>query len=92
MPSPKLERDHKSCSDWRRSQTAALPVDAHDDARDDAHDADALPVDAHQKVREETLVETQLPAFLHVGKAKEETQDYQNDKLMINIIHIHVCY
>ena len=51
-----------------------------------------MPVDAHEKVGEETLVETQLPALLHVGKAEEDEKDNQNDKPMINIIHINVCY
>ena len=48
----------------------------------------AMPVDAHEKVGEETLVETQLPALLHVGKAEEDEKDNNPYDKLTRIIKI----
>ena len=47
-----------------------------------------MPVDAHEKVGEETLVETQLPALLHVGKTEEDNQDNNQYERLGRIIEI----
>ena len=44
-----------------------------------------MPVDAHEKVGEETLVETQLPALLHVGKTEEDKKCRKKKKSWIEL-------